>query len=669
MPFGLGSNKGGSPDYRDLERAPLPLSAADDPDDDLANLPPYSDAPPPSSSRRRSVDNGHDDDDEDEHGDVRTNGGRLNGGLNGGSNGEKKSGRKAVAIRDGNSESRSLSRSDAYGSSGYEEDDEDDGDYYRGNATPSKSLRRPKYRGGLVCAYLRHWLSCACVDCCGGSSAASRNIGGGPARKCCRRANRAVMVIFYVLIVVTIALCAGAIGYIIAQDGSPFKPDEVDEAALASNSDSSSGSVTSGGGGDELLKISKDLPPPPSNLHDICSDWITDTGRENCQAYCDNAKCCQLSAMEKGSCWVGHAQDCATYRAACMALELHGSSWGGDGKQPAGSGAAQNAVISASEKVKLESPKPSYLDQVCSVGSLATPAGFDLCSDVCRPSRCCFPDRFGCTLEEGTERWCPSYEGPCAAVEESWRGSGHAVAAGSSGGGNGSGTGGASQQQQQQSVAAQVMQVCNAANLNPPDACIEACHPGACCYVSSEYPPIARLFDEHYGRSSSPMQTVQSCATNVGFCQQYGSCEHLNHLKDVSGWHSDDVTYELDIAGVCKAEYVAQFGALECSNVCQPAHCCFSGEYECDDVDFGAGSCGEYEACGVLYPNYVAGSPSPPAPAVPAAPAAPTSKLFELAKRIDETCDEDSIGSASGRAQCQLLCKERLCCFDKGGEY
>ena len=53
---------------------------------------------------------------------------------------------------------------------------------------------------------------------------------------------------------------------------------------------------------------------------------------------------------------------------------------------------------------------------------------------------------------------------------------------------------------------------------------------------------------------------------------------------------------------MCRAEYVAQFSALECSNVCQPAHCCFSEEYQCNDVELGHLDCSEYLECGVLYP-------------------------------------------------------------------
>ncbi len=195
------------------------------------------------------------------------------------------------------------------------------------------------------------------------------------------------------------------------------------------------------------------------------------------------------------------------------------------------------------------------------------------------------------------------------------------------------------------------MQSCNTANLNPPTPCIEACHPGAYCYVSSEYPPIEQLFDEYYGSSASPMHSVTSCSTNVGFCQQYGSCEHLNHLKDTSGWHSDEVTYSLDIANsVCKPEYIAQSGALECSNVCQPAHCCFSGEYKCSEMKLGQLVCDDYSECSVLYPNYKS-----------------TSELFQMAKHIDEVCSEDAL-KANGRVDCQALCGDRLCCFEDGGE-
>ena len=146
------------------------------------------------------------------------------------------------------------------------------------------------------------------------------------------------------------------------------------------------------------------------------------------------------------------------------------------------------------------------------------------------------------------------------------------------------------------------------------------------------------------------MHSVDSCSSNVGFCQQYGSCEHLNHMKDTSGWHSNDYTYELDIEGVCSAEYIARYGALECSNVCQPAHCCFSKEYACDEVQLGHLDCNSYRKCQILYPNKS------------------VEELLQLAEYIDEVCSADSLNSGSSRAECQRQCQGHLCCFDTGGE-
>ncbi|KAL7525072.1 hypothetical protein ACHAXR_001769, partial [Thalassiosira sp. AJA248-18] len=364
---------------------------------------------------------------------------------------------------------------------------------------------------------------------------------------------------------------------------------------------------------------------------------------------CDAAKCCALPASDKASCWEDQALECATYRAACMALELDNNSISGGGGGTGGGGMA-----SLPSKTTLESPKPSYLDGVCSHTSLETPSGFDACSEVCRPSRCCHPEMYGCEVVESDKQWCGAYEVPCAGVAESWRGSGHAVAPSSSstniGSSNDVGTKTGIVVGQDTVTTNTIIQKCNTANLNPPTECLEACAKGACCYVTSEFLPIERLFDEHYGKKDSPMNSLRTCAaTNVGFCQQYGACEHLNHLKDTSGWHSDEVHFEVDIESVCKPTYIAQFGALECSNVCQPAHCCFSGEYNCNDVNLGHLDCKDYKECGVLYPNYKS-----------------VSELFEMATHIDEVCSEELIGTSVGRWNCQELCKERLCCFGDG---
>ena len=197
----------------------------------------------------------------------------------------------------------------------------------------------------------------------------------------------------------------------------------------------------------------------------------------------------------------------------------------------------------------------------------------------------------------------------------------------------------------------ETMKACNAANLNPPDDCIEACKPGACCYVSSSYLPIEQLFDQFYGASNNPMNAMASCASSVGFCQQYGSCEHLNHMKDVAGWNSEEVNYVVDVSTPCKAEHIAQFGALQCSNVCQPAHCCFSGEYACDDVQLGHLKCEDYSDCQVLYPTKKVS----------------TAELLEIAKHIDKACSASSLKTIGGRAECQDVCSDHSCCFDENG--
>ena len=603
MPFGFGDKGGGgSSPYMDVEQAPL--SAQDDDDDDDEDednipLPPYSDTPP--SKRSGSLSNEGDD---NGHNNTPTNG---------------SSAHKAISIED---ETSFLRRNDnsingkGDGGSGhgyhdnvdeYNNDNYGDGDYYSSSATPSKNRRSSnsttRYRGGLICAYLKYWMTCQCCNCCGGSSSsASRNIGGPDMdpRKCSRGATRALRILFYMFLLMIIILCASSIGYIIAQDGSPFASE--DSLNTNNNNNNSSSSSSNNNGNNKKDNIQGTLPPPPEGLHKLCTDWITESGRTKCQELCNVALCCSLAATDKNSCWEDQASDCATYRSACMALEL----------------AQQEGVYTGeglSSKITLKAPKPSYLNQICSASSLQTPTGFDECAVECRPSRCCDPEMYGCEVVEGAQ-FCDAYGEPCAGVAESWRWSGHAQ---------------------------EVVLKCNEANLNPPDECIEACHGGACCYVSDEYPPIEQLFDNFYGSSENPMKS-ESCSSNTGFCQQYGACEHLNYLKDVSGWHEDTITYELDISSVCKAEYIAQFGALECSNVCQPAHCCFSGGYRCDDVQLGHLNCQSYNECAVLYPNYKT-----------------TEELFEMAKQIDEIC-------ASNRRDCWELCKERMCCFDDGSD-
>eukprot|EP00984_Skeletonema_dohrnii_P019573 scaffold9390_cov131-Skeletonema_dohrnii-CCMP3373.AAC.1 len=599
-----------------------PLSTQDDDDDEEEPpLPPYSDNP--DTPIRSPYSDTPQDNGNGAAAVRRANGRSSNGG------GAPASAHKAMAVN------------------GNDDDDEDDadegfgeGDYYRSpnngshrySSTPSKQRRNNKptrYRTGLVCAYLKHW-----ITCCGA-------FGGG-------RTKRFLMCLFYLVLFVTIMFCASSIGYIIARDGSKSV---VANGSGQSNNDSGNNNAGSGygvptidnGGGktfDKQTNAAK-LPPPPLDLHEICSDWITESGRQKCQTECSMAECCSLPATNKNSCWEEQAEECATYRAACMALELHSDDASSGGSGSSGSGGALGS------KTILYAP-PSNLPILCSSAALETPGGFDNCANVCRPSRCCFPDMFDCNLAD--DRYCEDYQDLCASVAESWRGSGHAVAPSSST--TTSSLGGTTTSNQNPAIANEVMKKCNAANLNPPSECIEACRQGACCYVSSSYLPIEQIFESYYGAgSNNPMQTAVSCASSVGFCQQYGSCEHLNHMKDVAGWNSAEYNYVVDVSTPCKAEHIAQFGALQCSNVCQPAHCCFSGEYACDDVQLGHLNCEDYNACQVLYPNKKTSM----------------KELLELAERIDKVCSASSLNTIGGRAECQDVCSDHLCCFYQDG--
>lgn len=281
------------------------------------------------------------------------------------------------------------------------------------NLSFGKHTKRPHYRSLLICAYLRHCIVNMMII-------------------------RAFRVLFYLFLLVIMIFCATAIGYIVAQDGNPFVSDGV------SADDNSKNAI-----------IPKLIPPPPY-LHNICSDWVTMTGRNNCKSYCDNAVCCSLPDSDKDSCWKDHADDCATYRSGCMALELHSSVGRGDDSDTvvnvdsanaeddvSGSGIGIGTLYSIIDLP----PTPIDLVDICSPTSLATPEGFNSCSDVCRPSRCCHPNLYECQLEnDSSKSYCAEYEVPCKSVAETWRGSGHGVIGANNG----------------DSVANQVMMKCNA---------------------------------------------------------------------------------------------------------------------------------------------------------------------------------------------------------------
>jgi len=259
-----------------------PLSAHDDDDEEEPPLPPYSDNPA-TPARSPYSDNPAPQDTGNGAAVRRTNGRSSNGAT------AASSAHKAITVNGGEYED--------------DEDDEDpgfgEGDFYRSgsggisagssshrySSTPSKHKRnkpQQRYRTGLICAYLDYGLTC-----CGA-------LGGGRMKRIC-------MCLFYMVLFVTMMVCASAIGYIIARDGSPFESDQVTSTVVdagKNNSGSSNANVgfvptVDNGGGktfDKQINAAK-LPPPPLNLYEICSDWITITGRQKCQSECSVADC------------------------------------------------------------------------------------------------------------------------------------------------------------------------------------------------------------------------------------------------------------------------------------------------------------------------------------------------------------------------------------------
>ena len=65
---------------------------------------------------------------------------------------------------------------------------------------------------------------------------------------------------------------AATFGYTVLRERNPFEG-TTNEATAVDD-------------GNAIPKNQK-LPPPPENLHDICSDWITAAGSEKCKTECD----------------------------------------------------------------------------------------------------------------------------------------------------------------------------------------------------------------------------------------------------------------------------------------------------------------------------------------------------------------------------------------------
>lgn len=311
------------------------------------------------------------------------------------SNGHNSQNNKVILVEEDEPQQRKSDYSDDYRDSNSTYEDEYGDLSYTNRAFANTAKRH--YRSSLICAYIKHCF---------------QN----------RVLRRICSLLFFLTVMLIMIFCASAIGYIISQEGNPFVSD-----------------------GNEDGKSSNFIPPTP-NLFNICNDWVTNSGRQNCQRYCDNAKCCSLPETDKDSCWEEHVDDCATYRSACLALELHTGvvKAGGDASNKQDS---SGGVGSLSSIVDLPSP-PTNLVDICSTVALSTPEGFNTCSEICRPSRCCNPNLYDCQLrDESSKSYCAEYDVPCRNVAETWRGSGH----GDVGGG------------ESKSVASQIVAKCNAA--------------------------------------------------------------------------------------------------------------------------------------------------------------------------------------------------------------
>jgi hypothetical protein len=319
------------------------------------------------------------------------------------SNGHKSSeNNTAIQIEEDEPQQRKSECSDDYRDSNNNYEDEYGDLSYTNRTFANTTTKRRHYRSSLICAYIRHCF---------------QN----------RMIRRACSLLFFLVVMLIMIFCASAIGYIISQEGNPF--------------------VSYGNEENNGKSIPKFVPPSP-NLHYICNDWVTNSGRQNCQRYCDNAKCCSLPETDGDSCWKEHAEDCATYRSACLALELHtGVVKAGGGASSEQDSSSGGVAGSLSPIVDLPSP-PTNLIDICSTTSLSTPEGFNTCSEICRPSRCCNPNLYDCRLrEESSKSYCAEYEIPCSNVAETWRGNGHGDVGGD----------------ESKSIASQIIAKCNAA--------------------------------------------------------------------------------------------------------------------------------------------------------------------------------------------------------------
>ena len=161
------------------------------------------------------------------------------------------------------------------------------------------------------------------------------------------------------------------------------------------------------------------------------------------------------------------------------------------------------------------------------------------------------------------------------------------------------------------------------------ELCVESCKPGICC-VSIEEDSTAGIF-----------YAGENCASaHSEMCIQYEPCRNLYNRLDENDLNSLEESMEessLPFAPLALPQICANSKDLSsCAEACKNGACC--SEFSTDScADIYPEECIGYLPCDVLDDDN-------------------TSELF---------CTVDNLSSKEGRKQCESICKDANCCFEK----
>lgn len=282
------------------------------------------------------------------------------------------------------------------------------------------------------------------------------------------------------------------------------------------------------------------IPVAPQFLDTACSKSSLNTlpGYEMCLGACTEAECCW---KDQASCLGDHG--CDGYH-HCVALLDH------DSTDPP---AEDNSIPQA----------PQYLAAACSVGSLETTAGFQMCQDACMQAECCWEVT---SCSERPE--CSSYSSNCANLVAKMD---QQTNGGSNPDGNAPFLSEAPHDLDQQCNPAKVME------KEGYDKCAASCEKSKCCW-----------------KAGAP----DSCVSNAD-CRGWAGCVVLNSAQDPAAVATQDYSLE-QIFDAClnHDNNIGGSGHQSlCQVVCETGNCCFDDTKNCPSTL----DCKVFEPCQVLH--------------------------------------------------------------------